>query len=341
MQREEPPVAGPFAGDPEWGEYILWAYRVLLGREMEPEASVSDSPYRSRRELVSDFIASPEFRRVNGVGSYGRIHCASPLGFTIYADADDHVIGAPTLVGGYEPHVQAILRRSLQPGMNVLDVGANVGFFTMLAASLVGPQGVVTAVEANPENIRLLEASRRANGYEHVRVAGLAAAAEFGVLTLRTDGLNGMTLPINGIDDILSASQTVPCAPIRVMLPPDRRLDLVKIDVEGAEQMALAGCEEILRRDQPVILSELSPGQLQGISGVEASAYLGFLLDLGLELAVTRFDGSVRWCGRDIGAVVDEYEAIGSGCHIDIVAAPESARARLEPRANAEAEPAS
>jgi FkbM family methyltransferase len=57
--------------------------------------------------------------------------------------------------------------------MNVADVGANIGYFTMLAASIVGANGVVTTVEANPDNARLIEASRRLNGFGHVRIANV------------------------------------------------------------------------------------------------------------------------------------------------------------------------
>ena len=69
------------------------------------------------------------------------------------------------LAGAYDTYLTDLLRRFLRPGMGVLDIGANIGVFALLAAAKVGPDGYVLAVEPNPANTRLLEASRRLNGF--------------------------------------------------------------------------------------------------------------------------------------------------------------------------------
>jgi FkbM family methyltransferase len=314
-------------GDVERELYVLWAYRLLLGREPENPGALSDFPFTDRKTLVRQFVGSPEFRFNNGYAAPSTVELATHDGYSIYAARDDQLIGSPVLHGSYEPHVAGVFRRYLKPGMNVLDVGANCGLFSMLAASIVGRQGLVTAIEANPDNARMLEASRRLNGFAQVRLVCAAAGPEVGVLGLDTDVSNGVTTAIGGEDELWT-TQIVPSLPIRAVLPPDRPLDFVKIDIEGAEHGALGGCAEILRRDRPVIVSELSPDALVRVSGVAAEVYLGFLKSFGLELAVIARSGELAWFGDDVAGVMAAYGEAESD-HIDIVAAPPSARPRL------------
>jgi FkbM family methyltransferase len=306
-------------------QYVLWAYRLLLGREPESPSALAKTPYTDRRSLLRGFMSSPEFLTNNGLAV--QVELAAHDGFSIFADKNDQLIGSPVLHGSYEPHVTAFFRRYLRPGMNVLDVGANVGYFALLAAALVGPAGLVTAVEANADNAKLLEASRRHNGFEQLKLVSAAAAADIGVLLLRTEGSNGVTTAITDPQQILNA-RVVPCLPLRLVLPPQRRLDFVKIDVEGAEYGALMGCVEVLRRDRPVIVSEFSPPGLLAVSGVDAEVYLRFLASLDLELGVIAADGEVQRFGGDVAAVLGEYSPSISD-HIDIVAAPTDAWPRL------------
>ena len=135
-----------------------------------------------------------------------------------------------------ERDVTAIFRTLLRPGMGVLDIGANIGYFALLSAAIVGPSGYVMAVEPNSRNwYRLLEASRRANRFDHLVIAQTAAGAETGLLVLHTSHFNGTTsAPPDDLGHLLGA-ETVACTRPDVLLPTDRRIDLIKVDVEGAE----------------------------------------------------------------------------------------------------------
>jgi FkbM family methyltransferase len=242
-------LLGRVPTDAEWV-----AYRTLLGQPVQA--------------VVQAFLDSPEHaRRVRGDGLAGSVRLTQKDGFALYTDDNDLAVGRHVAGGVYEPEIAAQLRAHLRPGMAMLDVGANIGLFTMLGASLVGPTGHVTAVEPNPSNIRMIEASRRANGFDHVVVAGCAVGQAVGVLELQSSYSNGMTSAPGGDLAALLEARLVPAVPLARLLP-ERPIGFIKIDCEGAEYTALSSIRDRLRRDRPVIVSEFNPGLLEPNSGV-------------------------------------------------------------------------
>jgi len=241
--------------------------------------------------------------------------------FNIYASPEDAGVGRHVLAGSYEAEVTAVFRRFLRPGMNVVDIGANIGFFSMLSASIVGPSGSVLAIEPNPANARLVEASRRSNGFDHVTVAQVAVGRETGLLVLNAGRSNGTTsAPSDQLAELLAAT-TVPCVTVDSLTSDRAHVDFVKIDVEGAEYNALLGASQMLARDRPFVVSEFSPAQLVGISGVDGETYLRWLIDQRYNLGIIELDGSLRDVGGDWAEVMATYRRRGID-HIDIVAAP-------------------
>lgn len=307
---------------------IFYCFRLLLGRypnreEWRGHASrVGDS----LQGVVASFTGSLECSR----RGLFRARPDSPAhvltefnGFRIYSAADDALVGQGIRSGAYEPEVCTHVRRLLRPSMALLDLGANIGFFALLGASLVGPQGLVVAVEPNPANARLLEASRRANGFSQLRVLQVAAGSDIALLVLNASYSNGTTAPLPDSDrDVLNAT-TVPAFPLDMLLPNGRRFDLIKVDVEGAEYRALLGCEAMIRRDRPNILSEFSPGLMPGISGIDGPGYLRWLIGLGYAVSVIQPDATVLPCGTDESAVMRAYRSRGTD-HIDLLLEPRS-----------------
>ena len=304
---------------------IFYCFRLLLGRHPHPEEWRGHAMRAGEdlQGLVTSFTGSLEYARR---GMVTEMTGAPPVltdieGFRIYSAADDASVGGSVRNGLYEPEVCAQFRRVLRPGMGVLDLGANIGFFALLASSLVGPKGHVVAIEPNARNVRLLEASRRANGFGQLCILQVAAGRSHGLLVLNTSYSNGTTAGLP--DDVAGvlAAETVPALRIDSLLPAGRRIDLIKIDVEGAEYPALLGCECAIRAHRPVIISEFSPGLMPGISGIDGPGYLGWLIGLGYELSVLRPDGGLDRAGTDSNAVMQAYAARGTD-HIDIVAEP-------------------
>jgi hypothetical protein len=100
------------------------------------------------------------------------------------------------------------------------------------------------------------------------------------------------------------------------------RLDVIKIDVEGAEYMALDGGRNLLKKHRPTVFSEFAPPALDVVSKVSAEAYLRLLLvDESYSIAVCGLGGDLVDCGRDMNKVIGCFEDSGVD-HIDIVAYP-------------------
>ncbi len=298
---------------------VFYCFRLLLGRYPHAEEWRGHTARggEALHGLVESYVHSRECAlRYPPRQQAGETLLTQIDGFRIYSAADDASVGAMVRAGAYEPDVTALFRAFLKPGMSVVDLGANIGFFTLLSATLVAPEGHVFAVEPNPRNVRLLETSRRENGFTNITVLQVAAGAEHGLLVLNTSYSNGTTSSLPDDAAAVLGSQTVPAVRIDALLPPERRIDLIKIDVEGAEHTALLGCEATIRRHRPLIISEFSPGLMPGISGVQGTDYLDWLMGLGYGLSVISPDGPSP---ADSDAIMRAYEASGSD-HIDILA---------------------
>ena len=179
---------------------VLPRLSLLLGRHPHPEEWRGHA-MRAGDDLngvVSSFAGSLECAQRGLVR--GSLHTdtspGAPIltaleGFVLFSDPDDASVGSAVRAGSYEPEICTQFRRLLSPGMCVLDIGANIGFFAMLSAGLVGASGHVVAVEPNPRNVRLLESSRRKNGFTNMTVLQIAAGRANGLLALNTSYQTG------------------------------------------------------------------------------------------------------------------------------------------------------
>ncbi len=166
-----------------------------------------------------------------------------------YVDTRDRALAPHLLLNGcWEPWITLAIGRLLRPGMICIDVGANLGYFTLLMADLVGPAGAVVAFEPNPRLCGLARSSLYASGFrDRTCLSEFAAADRDGaVVELSFDA----ALPMNGTIVGGSRPGSTPVKTVRLDtacggLP---RLDLVKIDVEGAEEAVWDGMQDLLDR---------------------------------------------------------------------------------------------
>ena len=152
-------------------------------------------------------------------------------------------------LGTFEPDLQDFLARNLEAGSVFWDIGANAGFFSLLAARIVGSEGEVVAVEPFPDSAALIREQIRLNGFNGFsQVVEAAATASVGEASLFLTGhntthrlnLRGMEsqgelrVPTISLDSLLDARTT------------NRSPDLVKVDVEGSEIDVLSGADHLL-----------------------------------------------------------------------------------------------
>jgi len=207
-------------------------------------------------------------------------------GFVLWIDADDPAVS--TFIGherGWEKHVSDVLSAALHPGSTFVDVGANVGYHTFLASSLVGPTGAVVAFEPSGENCRLLQLSKTDNDAENVAILPFALDRTAGVRYLTTHlGSNGGLIPDAREHMIDGRGTPVYAATLDDVAP--QHIDVMKIDVEGAEFRVVEGGRATIERDKPVIVMEFSCEMSQRVAGVDPRAALQDLLDMGYRLSL-------------------------------------------------------
>jgi FkbM family methyltransferase len=213
---------------------------------------------RARYRLLSTFAPS----RGRFIG-----HLATELGGArFHCDLADLLSREVCFTGMYEPPVTRVFRQHAGAGSVVADVGANWGYFTLLAAAAVGASGSVLALEPDPRQFEMLARNVALNGFSRVTCVQAAASASEGRLTLSGFADSDANRGVSRIGAAESTGRTfdVRAVSLDALTEGIPRVDLVKIDVEGAEDLVLEGMKVGLsaHRYQCVIL-ELHPDLLR------------------------------------------------------------------------------
>jgi FkbM family methyltransferase len=184
--------------------------------------------------------------------------------------------------GTAERPLQEALLRELKPGLTFFDIGANVGFVTLIAARAVGPSGRVVAFEPVPENVAAIRENLALNGIDWVDVretavglqsgsaslivSDVSAFSRFADVSVPTGARETIEVPVEVVDELLSAG-AVP-AP-----------DVIKIDVEGAELQVIEGARQTLSAHRPVILCEVHDCNAEYVELMRSLGYEPINLD--------------------------------------------------------------
>jgi FkbM family methyltransferase len=257
-------------------------------------------------------------------------------GYRLYARASDTHIGAPLIAGiAHEAHVEAALHEYLSPGATVLDIGANIGVFTTLAASLVGDKGSVVAVEPIPRNIALIERACRSNRFNQVRVIRAAASDRAGEIELRTHGSTSNSATPAAAGERLRAESgatvRVPTVVLDDELVNIDRLDLIKIDVQGMEPRALRGLARTIDRFHPPLISEFHPWAIERACGESPFDFLQWLAARYASISVLHRDGSIEECANPEAVMlawrrINEAAGMDGRVHLDLLIRPSPVR---------------
>ncbi len=183
-------------------------------------------------------------------------------GATLQGNVSDFLLKRMCFFGVYEPALTRFMIETIKPGQTVVDVGANVGYFTLLMSRLVG-DGTVVSIEAWPDMFRSLEKHIEINKAFNVRAKAIAVADRQGAIEMvdRNPFNSGLRTTVLREGD--EKGVFVPCDRLLTILGPDvERTSFIKIDIEGAERAPLL---EIIaskhRFPRPfTIVSEVSEG---------------------------------------------------------------------------------
>ena len=191
-----------------------------------------------------------------------------PMDCVLAVSSTDIGIGLLLRIKGvYEPEQTRLFLESVQPGDTVWDIGANVGYYTVLAARKVGPDGRVIAFEADEENLRLLTRNVRSNECENVQIISAAVSDRIGEIAFisqrHTKGESAIAPDRDGGD---ARTRLVKCITLDSYAsdtgtgPPS----VVKMDIEGAEVMALEGAVTAFVGDRGInLFIEYNPPSIQ------------------------------------------------------------------------------
>lgn len=207
-------------------------------------------------------------------------------GLTLRCHRDSHSASAAMYFNGLPDFREmSFIKRYLRPGDTFLDVGANIGVYTLLAANIVSPSGVVHAFEPGTLALSHLRENIAINRLENVRVHELALSDRQGEAKLAFGGDDCVASLVPESDDASSSdAKTIKCATLDGCLP-DRHIAMAKLDIEGAEPMALRGAVQHLARGNPPVLQIEMDGYSKKY-GVQTHEFIAWLAEHGYNVGI-------------------------------------------------------
>jgi FkbM family methyltransferase len=202
-------------------------------------------------------------------------------GLSVYAYPGNETSRAIFITGNYEPNEFFLLSQVIRPGMTFVDAGANMGLYTLFAARKIGEHGKVVAIEPSTRECARLLKNVQINSLSNVRLIRNAVSDscfEVDLLVAEDEWSGHNTLGAFAYDTPLAAKESVCTKRLDDIVLQERlsRVDLIKLDIEGAEFRALKGAVGILDRFRPLLLLELADRALrhQGCGSAEIWDFL-------------------------------------------------------------------
>ncbi len=271
-------------------DIVRLAYRLMLGRPAESDEAVKEHlRFATLEQLRRHMMDSLEFKskqlqaRFSSASKWVAVDVLD--GFVQWVDLHYRYVSHGCLSNDWEPSETSYFVSKLRAGDIVLDIGANIGWFSLVAARHIGKSGAIYAFEPRPETVKMLKRTMADNRLrDRVQVLEFALSDTWSTLDLvwrrGTDnpGESFVAGPNQAMEHFESAKVT---AGVLDDILPDVAPDIIKIDVEGAEPKVMRGAQNALKRKHPPILSELFPHQLQAVSGASARQYIDQMQSYG------------------------------------------------------------
>ena len=261
------------------------ALRPYLVRRRTLDTEIVQSLRMSRQRSELQSLAD-----LAGVPPEDAVEVETDVG-ALWLDRRDKLI-TPMIeeTANWEGDVTRYLTSVLRPGMVFVDVGANVGYFSVLASRLVGRTGTVVSIEPEPRTLQLLRANLWRNGCTNAVVLPIAATSTTGRAQLVQNevGLAGSSLEERPGEGTLA----VPSAALDELLA-GWRVDVLKVDIERHEHLALQGAATLVHANpSAVAVCEFWPHAPQLPGDLTPEDVLAFYASLGLELCLLEFNGT-------------------------------------------------
>lgn len=216
----------------------------------------------------------------------------------IFLDTRDlSMTGHLILDGFWESWITKLFISIVKPGMTVLDLGANCGYYSLLAAYLVGTQGIVHSFEPNPFHHENFLKSKSINGYSQLHLHKVALGNNQGEITLYSPEKHTASASFNKgqirtfIDDSIT-NVTVPMVNLLEYLP-GLKADVIKMDIEGAEPLIMDSIFEIIQNSPNIkIIMEYNQSSWK-IQGFDCENILNKFLNCGLHLNIIQHDSTL------------------------------------------------
>lgn len=242
------------------------------------------------------------------------------FGHKIFLDTRDMTLAPHVIVDGlWESWITDRVIASLQEGMRAIEVGSNLGWYTLLIAQHIGEQGKLIAFEANKQLAQLTLDSVCINGFfSRVELHNLAVSDSTGKVDffIRERHLGNSSLgevSQTHLDDFYDGQKRVTVSSVSLdqfLTGDDRKIDFMKIDAEGAEAKVFAGMENLLRENQDItIVMEYSPLQLKNL-GTNPKEMMVFLYGLGFQSYRIEFSGELTEVKPDILSLAENYDML-------------------------------
>jgi len=242
-----------------------------------------------------------------------RVLALTQGGQRIFLDAGDLGITPHiALTGMWEPSVERLLRRLLRPGQSAVEIGANMGYHTLVMAAAIGPTGRLHAFEAHPRTASLLAATIAINGLGAVITLHAQAALDrAGEVTFAEHPTHcgAFHLAARQTTPDFTGRLTVPAIVLDEMLAELPAIHLLRIDAEGSEPLALRGAANLMARSPELILmAEWSPALMAAQADV--ASFADWLLGQGLAPGRILPDSTLAPLHRDALLALDHADLV-------------------------------
>lgn len=270
-----------------WLKRVIWATYVVLGKMLKPTGIF-------RLPLVRRFLLEPAGRVVRqAVSTPAGDGIAEVHGLKMYLAGQPTFLTDEFMSGSYEKETVELFEKLVGEGMTIVDVGAHIGYFTLLSARLVGPTGKVYAFEPESANMATLTKNVELNSFRNLVLVPMAVS----------DTKGSALLQISKKISVYHSLMPTPYASGRTVTVATTTLDdffeqegwpeihLIKMDIEGGEPHALEGMKRLVARSPALrLIIEYNPSCLRR-AGVTQQKFLAQLDSFGFHIHIVKQDG--------------------------------------------------